>query len=169
MLLSVDDGYRYYKIEDVNEFRKIRHLLVKPMTEMQNQLPLERTVNQLLDQTDGRLDTKDNFFALWLVTSNGKIVTTLTTSIVLNENYDLCCYVNGRYFKKGMLREMGKKAWHYLEEWAMQKQCLKMVFLTSRNSKAYTRLLNNIGLKPSETLFIKELNYEFTIPTSDTN
>lgn len=158
MLLLEDNGSRYYKIESVDEFRKIRPLLVGPMTEMQDQLTTTRTVEELLNQTDARLATKDNFFALWLITVNGEIVTIIVTSVILDENYDVCCYVAGRYFKKGMLKGLADKTWHYLEDWARQKQCLKMIFLTGRNPKAYARLLDHLGFKPTETLFTKELD-----------
>ena len=160
MLLLADNGYKYYKIDSVEELRKIRPWLVVPMKEMQDQLPSDRTVEELLNQTDARLAAKDDTFGLWLITSNGEVVTTLITNLILNENYELCCYVSGRYFKKGMLRELGNYSFHYLENWAKDRQCLKMIFLTSRNVKAYTRLLKDLGLKPTETLFTKELKYE---------
>jgi len=159
MLLSVDNGYKFYKIEDVNEFRKIRSLLVEPITEMQNQLPSIKTANQVLDETDSKLVSGGDYFGLWLITDHGKIIIAIISSVILNENYELCCYVNGRYFKKGMVYKFAGSAFHYIEDWAREKQCLKMIFLTGRNVKAYTRLLHRIGFKPTETLFTKELNY----------
>ncbi len=161
MLLSADNGYKFYKIEDVNQFRRIRPLLITPITEMQDKLLSIRTANDLLEEADGKLALKDRNFGLWLITDNNdKIIFALTTAILLNENYELCCYISGRYFKTGMMRKLtNTRAFEYLEEWAKERQCFKMMFITGRNPKAYARLLSRIGLKPTETIFVKELHY----------
>jgi len=130
MLLSVDNGYRFYKIEKPEEFRKIRQWLVLPMKEMQDQLPSVKTAEQLLDETDGKLVSKGDYFGLWLVTNHGEVIITLITSVILNENYELCCYVSGRYFKKGTMRSLIGPSFHYLEKWAKEKQYPTLLYLT---------------------------------------
>jgi len=152
-----DGDYEYHHIKTYDEFNEIKSLLVGPLEETVKHTRTVKTANELLNEIESNIKVGNNNFGLFIILSHGEIVVFITLKLYIDDNCSLCCMIHGKYFKQGYMRQLAPIGLKILEDWAIERHCDRMMFITSRNGKAYLRLLNGHGFKFSNQVFERRI------------
>lgn len=163
-LAQINDNIFLFNINTVQKFDVIKNDLMRALKIMEdhkvmNNMPINEYNNILRKNIESQYD---KFKMLAAVNINKKVVGYMAAFIVIDDNQQNGCLIYGAYFQPMLMKLILPYMLHYLDQFASQHNCEEMLFSTSRNAKAYERLLKSVSFKPTHTTFrrkIPEVSY----------
>lgn len=74
--------------------------------------------------------------------------------IVMDDGYP-ACFINSMYAEDQLAGKVADSVLWYVEGWAKKFQCVKMLYHTSQNKKAFYRLGKRFGWKPKPVIIFE--------------